>query len=392
MGLNPFVVGICGFALNILLVRYLTQLDYGNYKLVLALINIMIITSIAGLNTSVVKSAAKGYPIFLKKATYTSFLFSFIGSFILIILAFTAYTNSGIKLALILSAIALPFLHGLNKWSSYFIGSEQFFNFFRANSIIQIGSVVVLGICAFYFHRMIWVLISYLVYTTICNFYLSRKAIRNINPQVMNKEQNKEYITYGFKITGINIIGIISKNIEKIILAAFSSPIAVATYSVATLMPHLSKQGVKSILNVPSMKLASIDEKNNRQIVKNRLWQILVLSFGFFLIGWFLLPVVIKTFFGEKYIEAIFYSQLLLISLIVFPSNILLINIPIYQGDTKSYAKLNIFVNVLRVVLFLALIPNFGIYGIILAIVGTDISYFFILIGWFLYTNKEFAI
>jgi len=58
---NLLVASLDGFFLNVLLVRYLSIEDLGNYKLFFSIINILILFSINGLGTSVTKIVAKRF-------------------------------------------------------------------------------------------------------------------------------------------------------------------------------------------------------------------------------------------------------------------------------------------------------------------------------------------
>jgi len=137
------------------------------------------------------------------------------------------------------------------------------------------------------------------------------------------------------------------------------------------------------------MKLASMDEKDNRMVLRKRLGHLLVMGFLLFIIGYFALPFAINLFFGPRYVNSIFYGQLLLIGIVVVPSNVLIINVAVYQGSGNSYAKLNIGLSIMKLILFLILIPIFKTYGIIISVITVDIVSFMVLTTWFFITNRK---
>ena len=111
-----------------------------------------------------------------------------------------------------------------------------------------------------------------------------------------------------------------------------------------------------------------------------------------FAVGWFVLPSVIRMFFGKKYVTAIFYSQLLLVSLVTLPAADFLTSLVVYQSKESTYAKLSIITQLLRIALFAVLVPIFHIYGIIFANICLQVIHFAILLIWFSSTNKKIGV
>src|SRR4030065_1214242 len=111
---NLAIASLDGFFLNVLLVRFLSFEDLGNYKLFFSVLNILILFSINGLGTSVTKAVAKKFKDFFKKAVIVSALFSLIASAILIVLAFSYYKDSNIKWALFIASFMVPIYYGFN--------------------------------------------------------------------------------------------------------------------------------------------------------------------------------------------------------------------------------------------------------------------------------------
>ena len=142
--LNLLVASLDGFFLNIILVRYLSLEDLGNYKIFFSVLNILIIFSINGLNTSVSRSAAKKYNRFFITATKISAIVSFLGTMIMIVLALTYYRGSGVKWPLLYACLFVPVYFGFNIWEAFYYGEKKFRLIFLTNLVL---AVIRFGTC-----------------------------------------------------------------------------------------------------------------------------------------------------------------------------------------------------------------------------------------------------
>lgn len=389
MGSRFIIVSIATLITNIILTRFLSVNDYGNYRLAFSVVHVLMLFSMTGINTAVIKALAKNYPYFFKKAIKLSVLCSFLASVLLLILSLTVYSHSVIKYILIYATALVPFIFGFNKWQSYYVGKRQFKSLFWVNLPISIIQIAVIWTTIYLTKNMVTVAVIVLIYNAATNLIISSKILREVNKLEINKNKEKEFTTYGLKMSAISVFGVISANLEKIILGAVATPAAVALYSVAWMMPKMAREGLRNILNVPTMKLASMDERDNRMVLKKKLGYLLLIGFLLFIIGYFTLPFIIDLFFGTRYIDSIFYSRLLLLSIVVVPANVLIINIAVYQGSGNSYVKLNIGLALLKLIMFFLLIPIFKTYGIIISIITVDMVSFMVLATWFFITNRK---
>jgi O-antigen/teichoic acid export membrane protein len=74
------------------------------------------------------------------------------------------------------------------------------------------------------------------------------------------------------------------------------------------------------------------------------------------------------------------------------PFNLSIKNMCRYQGSGSSFLKLNTTTDAMKLVLLGVFIPFFKIYGIIIALALTEFLSFFILLIWFIRSNKKFVV
>jgi len=385
-------VTLDAFVLNILLVRFLSLSELGDYKLFFSVINIIIIFSINGLNVSISKSIAKGYKVFLKKATQISVFFSIIGSVVLVILSFTYYRDSNIRWALLYSSLMIPFYFGLNTWEFFLLGEKNFKQIFLNYLFMVLTRLAFCGLALFYFKNSTITILIFLSVTMFFNIIYYFKILKQTDWDKKNLEKQKALIKHGLKLTGANVVSIITKNSERIILYAVSTSVVVGIYSIAVIIPTFIKNALKTLVTVPTVKLSYRTEAENRIVIKRYLLLIFVCGIATFGIFWFISPYLLQIFFDVTDPEIIWYSKLILIPLIFFPFNLVITRMITFQGSGNNFIILNSITELIGLILLGALIPFYQIYGIIIALSAGELISFFILLFWFIFSNKKFGV
>jgi len=400
---NLAVASLDGFFLSVLLVRYLSSEDLGNYKLFFSVLNIMIILSINGLGTSVTKAVAKKFKGFFKKAVIVSALFSLVASAVLIILAFSYYRGSGIRWPLIFASFVVPIYFGLNTWEPYYYGERRFKTVFLLNLLMGGTRFLSCTLVLYFLRNYFYTIIAYLLVVSIYNIIFFLWIIKRIKPEKIDKEKEKDYLKHGFKLTGSSAASNIATNIERIILDSVSSAAMVGIYSVVHVFPQFIKNSLKTLVNVPTVKLAAHPEADNRRIVKKGLAYIFLFGLAVFVIFWFLTPILLRFFFNVDSIDLvrrgivgaqdmIRYGRMLLIPLIFMPVNLTIKYLASYQGSGSSVLKLYITMDAMKLALLAIFVPLYKIEGIIIALILAEFFSFIILLTWFLRSNRRFDV
>ena len=389
---NLLIASLDGFFLNVLLVRFLSYEDLGNYKLFFSVLNILILFSINGLGTSVTKAVAKRFQGFFKKAIAVSALFSLIASAILIILAFSYYKDSSIKWALLVASFVVPIYFGFNTWEPYYYGKRRFKTVFLLNTLMGSTRFVICAAIIFFYRNYFYAIIAYLLIVSVYNLIFFFWIVRRIKPEETDKEKEKDYLKHGFRLTGSSAISVIATNIERIILDSVSGATMVGIYSVVAVFPTFIKNSLKTLVNVPMVKLAVHPEKENRTIIKKGLIIIFLSGIIILVVFWFIIPFLLKFFFKVDDPDIIRYGRLLLIPLIFMPVNLTIKYLASYQGTGVSVLKLYTSVDAIKLILLAIFVPLYKIEGIIMALILAEFFTSIILLTWFFRSNKKFDI
>ena len=225
-------------------------------------------------------------------------------------------------------------------------------------------------------------------YNLIFSFWIYKR----VNKEEVRPDKDKELIKHGFRLTGASAVSVIAKNVERIILDVVSNATMVGIYSVISVFPTFIKNSLKTLINVPTVKLAARPEKENRIIIKKGLYFIFFSGVIIFAIFWFITPFLLKFFFKVDDVDMIRYGRLILIPLVFMPVNLVIKYMCSYQGSGSSVLKLYTTTDIIKLALLVIFIPFFKINGIIIALILAEFFSFLILIIWFIRSNKRFGI
>lgn len=389
---NLLTVTIDALVLNVILVRFLSVSDLGDYKLIFSVINIIIIFTLNGLNMSISKAVAKRYKVFFIKGTIISVLSSLVAGLVLVILSFTLYKNSDIRFALIYSSLIIPLYFGFNTWEAFLMGKRDFKSIFIYYLFLIGTRLALCGVVIYFFRNFLYAALVFLIVTGIYNTVYFIRIFKRTKWEEVDRNREKELIKHGARLTGASVVSVIATNIERIILGAISTSFMVGIYSIAHIVPTFIKDSLKTFISVPTMKLSSYDEKENRRILKKYLYIIFISGLIIFGLFWLLIPILLRVFFKVEDLEIIRYGRLMLLPLIFMPVDLTIKSMCKYQGSGSSFFKLNTTTDAMKLAFLAIFIPFLKIYGIIIALTLTEFFTFIILLIWFAKSNKRFGV
>lgn len=352
------IASVGGLLLSVAFARLATQEVFGQYQFILSILSIASILSVPGLNTSIIQSVAKGCDGDYKKVVKTSFLWSLLGIPILLIVGgyYYIYQNHSLGIALMISSIFFPFFYAPNTWDSFLQGKSRFDISAKYSSIQSlINTVATIGIIFFYRNNLIAIVTAYLISFTFFNGYYYFKSLK----YVKNEKSDKETIRYGWFLTRIGMLNLVSSNLDKIVVGIFLSQAQLAIYSVGILFS-------KQIQNVTKSALWIVAPKQIKQgcISKSNYLKIFFISSVIFIVFWFFSPLLITSLFSKRYEESILLTKISFLFYPVYAISMLYYNTFIFSKKEKNIKIESIATPLVRVALLFILLPFFGIGGL----------------------------
>ena len=349
---------LSGLLLAAVFARLAAQEIFGQYQFILSTLAIVSVFSVPGLNTSVIRSAANGYDGDYRKAVKISFLWSLLGIPALLIIGgyYFVYQDTVVGLALMISSIFFPFFYAPNTWDSFLQGKSRFDISAKFSSIqALINTVGTIGVIFFYRDNLIAVIVFYLASYSSFNVYYFIRSLRYVG----NAEKDADMARYGWFLTKINILGMLSGNLDKILVGMFLGPAQLAVYSVGILFAKQIQNVSKSFLwiSVPKQIQQGAISKGNYA----KMFFLSLLATAIFL---FSFQFIVPFLFTDKYVESVSLSMLSILFYPAFIMSVLYRNQMIFSKKEKILFRESLISPLAMVSLMTAILPLFGIHGL----------------------------
>ncbi len=367
LGLGQVISNISAFALSIAFANLLPREIYGTYKYILSLFGILTIFSLPGVNTAVVQAIARGYEGSFYQAFKIKLKWGALGSITALGMAIYYWLNSNtdLPIPLLLVAIFLPLMQASQIYSSLFAGRKLFSWQTKFSTINRLVSLISMISVMFLTNNLIWIIVVYLLNNTLTNAFLYFLAKTKFKP---NKKNDPQIISYGKHLSVINVISTIASYLDRLLIFHYLGPVELAIYSFAASPINQIKALFKSISTLAMPKLAQRSFKEIDAVLFKRLFKLFLLGGAIALFYIIVAPYFYKIFF-PKYLDSIFFSQLLAITIAL--------RLPISLLGAAGQSKLNLVPKswlywsavpqIILIISLLLLVQTYGIIGVIIS-------------------------
>ena len=388
---------LLGFVSRIIVVRYITQSEYGIFSLALVLMSIFVTISTLGLQGGSTRYIAyfrgkneegkvRGViSSSLKIALIASILFSLILLFLADLISMNVFHSSELSTPLKILSTAIPFAVLMGIFTSFFRGFDRvepnvyFQNILRSIIYISFLAGVILlglsflGVLYAYLASLAITCIVFAIYTIkklpLPTFSVKKGADANtataINPI------GKELLLFSFPLLAVAILGTVMNWTDTLMLGYFKTTDVVGLYNgalpLANLIPMtLNSMGFIYVPIVSGLYSKKFMGEMGRMYQVLTKWIFSITIPLFFIL--FLFPETVLNFlFGLNYIQAASALRILALGF-MFHAFLGLNGLSLMvMGETRFLMLTSLFGAISNVVLNVALIPNFGIVGAALA-------------------------
>lgn len=389
-----FALGF-GFLVQVTMARLLTEAEYGDVVLVIAVINIAVLIAKFGLDDGVVREyphyeddPAKAFGVIrssLVLAGVSGILTASVLFFLSPIIANSLFNDPSLTLLLRITALSIPFLtindvaislaQGARDARVHTIVRQLIQPFLR---FILILILILLGYGVF--GAIIGQTLS-LVLAGILAIILTILVLPSFD--VQPESMYRSVLLFSIPLIAVQGMGFLNRNVDIYMVGYYLSSSDLGIYNIALQLGNLISAMVSTFGFLLPPMLTRL-YKNNNNTEMRRVYQILtkwlVVSLLPVIIVLFLAPeLIIGLLFGDKYSSGALALQILLIG--KFVSVLMGLNTAglIALGDNKVVSYIVILQTIINVVINILLIPIIGIEGgaigmIISSIVGDIIG------------------
>ncbi len=370
--LNLGLYIVLAFGITVLLTRTFSLEDYGNFQFIGAALSLAAIFSLPGLRRAISEAAARGKDASLMQGVKASLKSGVIGSLALLLVSGYYFWQGNSELAILLAIIGVLFVvyNPFLLIGGYQVGKEQFKRIFIYTCWIYGSQFITVLLVALLTKNLSYVILAYVGSVIISSFF----SYKFISRKIPKDATDPEVVSYGIKLTLVDVIKSIAAQIDKIILFSLLSPAALAVYAVALIIP----ENILMFFNKVSTplvfkKLTTTKQADVFKVLKRYLPLLVLGLLVMVVVLWYLLPIVIPLFFGENYQDAIWYSKILLF--IIPPVFFVELFVGLMQAKKKvsSLFWFNTIISIIKIIAYLIAIPVWGILGAIVIRLTTRI-------------------
>jgi len=365
--------------LGLLLASFITMVAFGNllpaetygvYQYIISAGVIAGVFSLLGISTAVIKSIARGKEGTFWAAAKTRLQWSLIGSFGLLVGAGWYFFAGNLVLAggFMIAGLLMPGEKIFQMFSDFWNGRKNFKKRTQYTLAAVFLSLLVLVPVIYFTNNVLLILLAYFGSHVLFEGFFFFRTVQ----QAKNEEVDKDAIPFGKTLSLISAISTISGHIDKLIVWQFLGPVQVAVYSFAVL-PINKVKGLVPVadLALPKLGESKIEGERKRGVMKKFL-KLFLIFIPVAAVLALIAPYVYEVFFPQ-YLESIPYFQALTALVAVGGPFSLLGAALVSEIKTKSLYIINIIYPVLKIILFVALIPFYGIWGMVWAMLLSEV-------------------
>ncbi len=376
------VAMLSGFGLSLAFANLFPKESFGTYKFILSVAGIIGAFSLTGLGTVVIRSAARNFGWALHQAFRLNLKWSAGMLLAGLILGIYYYINGNTVLAIsfILAGILSPITTSAGLHASYLLGKKDF----RRNSLYGMARnfmpAAALILTLFLTKNILLIITVYFFANLGIALFLYYKTTEAY--PATNKEEDPELLSYSGHLSIMEIIGRIAGQLDKILIFHYLGAIPLAIYAFA-IAPIEQLQGGKKIMSaliIPKLSNRSFEELQKSGPRK----ALLITIYALMLAGVYTIiaPYFYKIFFPQ-YLDSVFYSQIYSLTLLAVSGTIFNETLMTHKKKKELYLHRTI-IPALQIILFLILLPTFGLMGLIVTHVIVRsfsglLSYYFVM-------------
>jgi O-antigen/teichoic acid export membrane protein len=378
-----------GILLTITFTRLLTPEQFGAYKYVLAAAGLVGTFSLNGLGVAVMKAVAQGKSNVIPAIFRAGMIWTIPASLAALGISVYYFANGNSELGFAFMFIGLTnsVSNGIATTKNVWGAAGQF----KMGTIFGIPKIfvpfVIILLTILVTKNVTWILFAYFF----SNLALSFAGYFFIKWWFKIKASNdgvEETLRYGKQISALGFFQIASGQIDQLLLWHFAPPAALAIYALALAPVNEAKNLILNVSGIMFPKIAAKTEKEVHATMPLRIRQIIIASAVLTMLYITVVPLLF-TYVFPKYLASILVSQVISLTLLFQVSNIIDTYL-VSHGEIKKRTKIILTSQAIEFVLFLILIPFFGLWGAVAATVLSEFGNFIVFLWMYYNIRKKF--
>ncbi len=377
-------VSLIAFLSSITFANLLPKEAYGTYQYILTVSEFVMVISLTGLSSAVVRAVAQGNDGTLDETFKKNLIWS-IGS-VLLGIGISAYyfLNENLVLGwgILIASILTPLITSAKLYLSYLVGKKLFS---KSSVYSVIGNLIPTGavIVAIFLTDSILIILSiYFTFHAVVNLILHHRARQASE----NELTDPNTIPYAKHLSFQNIITRVAGHLDKILIFQFAGSVALAEYFFAISVPRQFQHFFKASKTIVLPKVSTRPFHELRISLPRKVVLLYLFIIPATILYVLLAPFIFKLFF-PLYISSVVYSQLYALIFLFLP-------LALFQDALIGHAKhrvlykSSVVTSTIKVITTLAFVPSLGILGALISVLLTQ-ALSSIQIAYYFYKEKD---
>lgn len=374
------IVAVCS---SIAFANLLSKSDFGVYQYILATIEFFLVFTLTGTGRALIVSIARGYDGSFLKAWVRSTIFGILAAIMGVLVGLYYIINDNFILGIGIG-LGTPAMLLITNFKYYipFLNGKKFFKLTSAFTFLNIF-VTACGVITTLFvtNNILIILAVFLLINLTVNAILFQYSKRYIE----NSDIDKTLMPRTLHLSAQGMIGHLTSQADRILLFQFTGPVALAEYwlaqNVQRQFSHLFK-GAKAVV-LPKISTRSVTKL--RATLMRKVLFLFAIIIPFTITYVLAIPLIFSLIF-PAYTDAILFAQIFGILFLFLPFKVLG-DVFIGHDMNNILYKITVLSSSLRLITTLALVPFFGIWGVVVSSTLDQFVYTVIVI-WYFYKLK----
>ncbi|HLP44244.1 MAG TPA: oligosaccharide flippase family protein [Candidatus Nanoarchaeia archaeon] len=361
---SQVVAMAAGFGISLAFSHFFPKEGFGTYKFIISVVGLLGVFSLTQTGTAITRAIARGFNGALVQGFKTNFKWSF-GLFLGGLgLAVYYFINDNYVLAasFLMAGVFLPITSSSSLYDAFLQGKKNFrqstFFSMARNTLPALSMIVTIFLTD---NVVILMAVYFMVSAAVAGtlFWLTKRKYRN-----ENRDTDPELASYSGHLSAMEVIGQVANYLDKILVFHFLGAVPLAIYAFA-IAPVEQLQGGKKILS--SLIFPKLSERSFEELQQSGPRKALLLTvYALGLAGVYVLfAPYFYGFFYPQYVDAILYSQVYSLTLLAVSGTIFDSTLIAHNRKKELYVH-RITMPILKIGLFLTLLPIFGIMGLVI--------------------------
>lgn len=361
------MMSLAAFVTTVILANNVSKQTIGDYRLIISLYAVLVFFSLPGMGVAFIHSIVNKKDGSFKEAIlikkYYGLLSFVIGAMIALYFIFLR-NNFYFGISILIASACLPIIEAYSLYMAYLQGRHEFKHSSINTGLAKIISSLAIIVAVYISPTTISLILSFYISQAIVTYWQYNFFIKKFPPR--NSEEDRQMLPYAKHLTYASTISLLLGQADKFILYHFFGPVALAQYWIASTVPQEVGRAIWTVSQVIYPKFIKGNHDEMKKWLPNRL---LLITAGLLVISGLYALVAYPFFhiFFPQYIDQVSKSIILMFATVVAPYTLVWTFYTAKRNVRVTYIS-NTVDPILQIALYVALIPFFGIWGLVSAI------------------------